>query len=124
MTFEEMRERNRGLVMLARQERRERITELEARVAALEEERATAMNALAEERARDAAIVSAGERVTTALEGRIHERALVADLTGKTAFLAQRVAYHLAHGCDTAERARELALAEWDVGVMGVKING
>lgn len=36
-------------------------------------------------------------------------------------FLAQRVAYHLAHGCDTAERARELALAEWDVGVMGEK---
>lgn len=45
----------------------------------------------------------------------------LADLSGQSAFLATRVAYHLAHGCDTAERARELALAEWDVGVMGVR---
>ena len=38
----------------------------------------------------------------------------------ETGFLAQRVAWHLAHGCDTAQRARELALAEWDAGVLGV----
>lgn len=39
----------------------------------------------------------------------------------KTEFLAARIAWHLAHGCDTAQRARELALAEWDAGVLGVR---
>lgn len=44
----------------------------------------------------------------------------LADLSGESTFLATRVAWHLAHGCDTAQRARELALAEWDAGVLGV----
>ena len=44
----------------------------------------------------------------------------LADLSGETAFVAQRVAWHLAHGCDTAQRARELAMEEWDAGVLGV----
>lgn len=39
----------------------------------------------------------------------------------KNRFLAERVAYHLAHGCDTPEKARELALVEWRVGVLGEK---
>lgn len=39
-------------------------------------------------------------------------------------FLATRVAYHLAHGCDTPEKARELALVEWRVGVLGESVNG
>jgi hypothetical protein len=43
----------------------------------------------------------------------------LADLSGESTFIAQRVAWHLAHGCDTAQRARELALAEWDAGVLG-----
>ena len=38
----------------------------------------------------------------------------------ETGFLGQRVAWHLAHGCDTAQRARELALEEWAAGVLGV----
>lgn len=49
------------------------------------------------------------------------ERDALREKVGYMTFLASRVAYHLAHGCDTAERARELALAEWDVGVMGVR---
>lgn len=44
----------------------------------------------------------------------------LADLSGESTFIAQRVAWHLAHGCDTAQRARELAMAEWDAGVLGV----
>lgn len=36
-------------------------------------------------------------------------------------FLTERVAYHLNNGCDTPEKARELALVEWRVGVLGEK---
>lgn len=43
----------------------------------------------------------------------------LADLSGESTFLAARVAWHLAHGCDTPEKARELALKEWRVGVLG-----
>lgn len=48
-----------------------------------------------------------------------HLRARIADLTGETRFVAQRVVWHLSNGCDTAAKARELAMAEWDVAVMG-----
>ena len=43
----------------------------------------------------------------------------LADLSGETAFVAQRVAWHLGNGCDSPEKARELALKEWRVGVLG-----
>ena len=34
-------------------------------------------------------------------------------------FLSTRVAWHLGNGCDSPEKARELALKEWRVGVLG-----
>ena len=34
-------------------------------------------------------------------------------------FMAERVAWHLGNGCDSPEKARELALREWRVGVLG-----
>lgn len=43
----------------------------------------------------------------------------LADLSGESTFLAQRVAWHLGNGCDSPEKARELALREWRVGVLG-----
>lgn len=43
----------------------------------------------------------------------------LADLSGESTFLATRVAWHLGNGCDSPEKARELALKEWRVGVLG-----
>lgn len=43
----------------------------------------------------------------------------LADLSGESTFLAARVAWHLCNGCDSPEKARELALKEWRVGVLG-----
>ena len=37
----------------------------------------------------------------------------------KNRFMAERVAWHLGNDCDTPEKARELALKEWRVGVLG-----
>lgn len=36
-------------------------------------------------------------------------------------FIAEMVMWHLMTDCDTPEKARELALVEWRVGVMGEK---
>ena len=60
------------------------------------------------------------QRVVDALMMRNRAADSVRTSEVKTEFLAARVAWHLAHGCDTAQRARELALAEWDAGVLGV----
>lgn len=120
-----------------------RITDLEADRAALEKER----DAINEARERDLSAMRAllsryttlsvgslvqqterllqvmelrCDRVATERDATIQKlRARIADLTGETVFLAQRVAWHLAHGCDTAAKARELAMAEWGAGVMG-----
>lgn len=34
-------------------------------------------------------------------------------------FMTARVAWHLANGCDSPEKARELAIREWRIGVLG-----
>jgi hypothetical protein len=88
------------------------------RIADLESERDTMKASVA------AANASVSERVANAMMMRDRAadatlRQRIADLSGETAFLAQRVAWHLEHGCDTAKKARELALAEWGVGVVG-----
>lgn len=49
------------------------------------------------------------------------EMEVVATRVALTSFIMARVAWHLANGCDTAEKARELALQEWRVGVLGEK---
>lgn len=59
--------------------------------------------------------LASAARVMEVARERLEETANV----GKTMFLASRVAWHLGNGCDTTKTARELALAEWSVGVLG-----
>lgn len=96
MTAEQMRERNRGLVALACEELRARIAELAAE--------------------RDAAIdARLTAEATSAVRDRQRAENDHARANIQEAFVLQRAAWHLEHGCDTPERAaaearRELAV--------------
>jgi hypothetical protein len=108
MTCEQMRAR---ILELAA----ERDTAIDARLTAEATLAAMTMRADGARSERDLLVRDGLERLDTIRS----LRARIADLTGETTFLSERVAWHLSHGCDTAERARELALSEWRVGVMG-----